>query len=311
MKSSTGFLEFDFKDQLNTFEYIYKELLCKLPKEVWSFGGGTVLSMYYFHHRASFDIDIFINDPQYFTYLSPKFYIEEDDFFQKNFIETANQISLKTKDGIKVDFVLTPSLTKDPFKIIKDNDKEFQIETIEEIIAKKLFYRKKDNKTRDILDIIYAIHNDNLIIKKLIDENIISLDILFDFEKAIQNLDEEEFIKETEKIAFSKDLLDIAYDAKKFLLEYLKKINNLIKLELFINNFNKLENLSLEAKKLKKEYKEIKQELLKMNLPNEIKEKIEKDLIELIDLDDLEKIFKKDKEEKIKNNKFELQRPKP
>ena len=37
----------------------------------WSFGGGTVL-MRRHHHRFSKDIDIFIPDPQYLAYLTPR-----------------------------------------------------------------------------------------------------------------------------------------------------------------------------------------------------------------------------------------------
>lgn len=37
----------------------------------WSFGGGTVL-MRRHRHRVSKDIDIFVPDPQYLGYLSPR-----------------------------------------------------------------------------------------------------------------------------------------------------------------------------------------------------------------------------------------------
>lgn len=39
--------------------------------EDWSFGGGTVL-MRRHHHRFSKDVDIFIPDPQYLNYLTPR-----------------------------------------------------------------------------------------------------------------------------------------------------------------------------------------------------------------------------------------------
>lgn len=37
----------------------------------WTFGGGTAL-MLQINHRESFDIDIFIDDPQVLPYLNPK-----------------------------------------------------------------------------------------------------------------------------------------------------------------------------------------------------------------------------------------------
>lgn len=39
--------------------------------EDWSFGGGTVLMLRH-GHRFSKDIDIFISDPQFLNYLTPR-----------------------------------------------------------------------------------------------------------------------------------------------------------------------------------------------------------------------------------------------
>jgi hypothetical protein len=37
----------------------------------WTFGGGTVLMLRY-RHRRSKDIDIFVPDPQYLGYVTPR-----------------------------------------------------------------------------------------------------------------------------------------------------------------------------------------------------------------------------------------------
>jgi hypothetical protein len=37
----------------------------------WTFGGGTAL-MLQIDHRESFDVDIFLDDPQLLPYLNPK-----------------------------------------------------------------------------------------------------------------------------------------------------------------------------------------------------------------------------------------------
>ena len=42
-----------------------------VPKRIYSVGGGTVLSFFY-NHRVSKDIDIFINDPQFLSSISPR-----------------------------------------------------------------------------------------------------------------------------------------------------------------------------------------------------------------------------------------------
>jgi hypothetical protein len=39
--------------------------------EDWSFGGGTVLMLRH-RHRISKDVDIFVSDPQYLAYLTPR-----------------------------------------------------------------------------------------------------------------------------------------------------------------------------------------------------------------------------------------------
>jgi len=251
MKNLNGFLEFDFKEQKTAFNFVYQNLLKNIPLESWSFGGGTALSMYYFLHRASFDIDIFINDPQYFGYLSPKFYLEEEDFLRKDYIETANQITLRTKNKIKIDFILTPPLSSNSFKQLKDEGKEFQIETVEEIIAKKIFYRKKDNKIRDILDIAYAIYYDNSnILLELINKNILNLDDLYEFEKSLNKLDRRNFLIELEKIKPSKKLNNIVNNVKDIIIDNINNVKKTIKNDLNKNNIKKIKKQQFSRKKI-------------------------------------------------------------
>jgi hypothetical protein len=42
-----------------------------IPVDDWTFGGGTVL-MRRHRHRLSKDVDIFVNDPQFLGYLTPR-----------------------------------------------------------------------------------------------------------------------------------------------------------------------------------------------------------------------------------------------
>ena len=67
-------------DRLNTWEVLFARALALIdsveepagaPLIDWSFGGGTVL-MRRHHHRFSKDIDIFLSDPQWFGYLTPR-----------------------------------------------------------------------------------------------------------------------------------------------------------------------------------------------------------------------------------------------
>ena len=66
-------------ERLNRWEVLFKRALILIdsvrdfgiPVDDWTFGGGTVLMRRY-RHRFSKDIDIFINDPQFLGYLSPR-----------------------------------------------------------------------------------------------------------------------------------------------------------------------------------------------------------------------------------------------
>lgn len=43
-----------------------------IAEPFWTFGGGTVL-MFRYRHRLSKDIDIFVLDPQYLGFVTPRF----------------------------------------------------------------------------------------------------------------------------------------------------------------------------------------------------------------------------------------------
>jgi len=79
--------------------------------EKWSFGGGTVLMRRY-RHRLSKDIDIFVPDPQYLGYLSPRLN-DTVDGLVSNHVEQATFLKLYFKEG-EVDFIVSPPLTKNP-----------------------------------------------------------------------------------------------------------------------------------------------------------------------------------------------------
>ena len=67
------------EDRSRIWESLFKKALAiidsgdpnGLRADKWSFGGGTVLMRRY-RHRVSKDVDIFVPDPQYLGYLSPR-----------------------------------------------------------------------------------------------------------------------------------------------------------------------------------------------------------------------------------------------
>ncbi len=116
----------------------------------WSFGGGTVLMLRH-HHRFSKDIDIFISDPQYLTYLTPRLN-STAEAMTGNYVEQGNFLKLQFKEG-EIDFVASAPLTNDPTKTERLFDRDVQVETSTEIVAKKIWHRGESFKARDILDL--------------------------------------------------------------------------------------------------------------------------------------------------------------
>lgn len=72
------FIHENYVEQIKALELFFKDAFSStIDRNVIKFGGGTALSIYYFQHRLSFDIDLFLTDQQYLSYFSPKHWIEE------------------------------------------------------------------------------------------------------------------------------------------------------------------------------------------------------------------------------------------
>ena len=120
----------------------------------WSFGGGTAM-MIQIGHRESHDIDIFLDDPQLLGFIDPsrsqlRFdtadYLGDGLRFQKFAFENLGEI----------DFIVAGPLTATPFEAREVEGRTVSLETIAEIIAKKVYYRGAEAKPRDIFDIAAA-----------------------------------------------------------------------------------------------------------------------------------------------------------
>lgn len=120
-----------------------------VPKRIYSVGGGTVLSFFY-NHRVSKDIDIFINDPQFLSSISPRLNNNAEEAL--DYDENNNFISLTFPKG-KIDFIVSPSVTK--FNPIQENFLGFDISVDDpvEIVCKKMFFRGEKALPRDIFDL--------------------------------------------------------------------------------------------------------------------------------------------------------------
>lgn len=110
-------------------------------------GGGTRL-MLLLEHRISDDIDLFIRDPQWINYLTPRLNNAFDEQIH-GYDEGSTSIKFKI-DREEIDFIVSASLTG-----VADDaavDIAFALEPVEEILAKKLFYRGWALTPRDLFD---------------------------------------------------------------------------------------------------------------------------------------------------------------
>ena len=122
----------------------------------WSFGGGTAM-MLQIDHRQSDDIDIFLPDPQLLSYLDPKLHDFEFEIMPSDYQGDGSRfLKLAFEDIGEIDFIASPALTKQPTIKMVVEGREVHVESVAEIITKKVFYRGKHIKPRDIFDIAAA-----------------------------------------------------------------------------------------------------------------------------------------------------------
>ena len=128
-----------------------------LSDPFWTFGGGTVLMLRY-HHRKSKDIDIFVPDPQYLGYVTPRL-SELAMEVASDYVEAAGYVKLIRSEG-EIDFVASPNLTQQPFEWWNLLGRDVRVETPAEIMAKKLWHRGDIVTARDIFDLSLVIEKD-------------------------------------------------------------------------------------------------------------------------------------------------------
>jgi len=116
----------------------------------WSFGGGTVL-MRRFRHRVSKDVDIFVPDPQYLGYVSPRLNDTAEALTQK-FLETEMSVKLYFPEG-EIDFIASDPVTKNPYVVERILGREVRVDSTAEIIGKKVRYRGRMLTGRDLFDL--------------------------------------------------------------------------------------------------------------------------------------------------------------
>lgn len=199
MLKNIEFIKKYYINQIETLNCFINDAYPNLPNQDNSkvrFGGGTALAIYYFQHRLSFDVDLFVQDPQIINYLSPKHWLEDSATFgDEAYLDFANHIRvLSSKNKIKLDVLVAQDNLVDC--LIDDSlmlfNKTIYVESIEDIIAKKIIHRRKGNLTRDIIDIGIAIEKNN-IFEKLLKIEAVTKNDISELNNALELLDKNKF----------------------------------------------------------------------------------------------------------------------
>ncbi len=217
-----------FHEQLKAFKLIHQCALSKIPESAWTIGGGTMLALVYFQHRMSYDVDIFVQDPQYFSYLSPKWFIDNQADFAPEYLDQANHIQLTTS-GVKVDILLAPNRTGDKPVIQNVAGVSARVDSIGEITAKKIHYRGVHCRGRDIFDIAVSVSRYPAILAELNRQGAVTLDELFALRCALSKMDAARYREESKIVQPESTWRDICDHAPEIVL---KSIDDLVRIDL-------------------------------------------------------------------------------
>jgi hypothetical protein len=122
----------------------------------WTFGGGTAM-MLQINHRESHDIDIFLPDPQQLPFLDPAKRDFEFDTPPADYRgDGITFLKLAFEGTGEIDFIVAGALTSQPVAQRTIEHETLLLETIPEIIAKKIYHRGFSIRPRDIFDIAAA-----------------------------------------------------------------------------------------------------------------------------------------------------------
>jgi hypothetical protein len=131
----------------------------------WTLGGGTAM-MLQIDHRESHDVDIFLSDPQFLSFLDPQKRDFQFEIWPTAYDgDGASFQKLAFKDVGEIDFIVGHAMTSfPPIQTVIEGEAAL-LETIPEIIVKKIYYRGSSIKPRDIFDIAAAAeqHTDSVI----------------------------------------------------------------------------------------------------------------------------------------------------
>jgi len=103
------------------------------------------------NHRQSKDVDLFVPDPQYLGYFSPRL-TDAAEALTTQYQEAAEFTRLMLPTG-EIDIVVGTPLTDEPWEIVDFDGRPICVETCAEIVAKKMWHRGDQAKARDLFDL--------------------------------------------------------------------------------------------------------------------------------------------------------------
>jgi len=147
MLENIEFIKKHYINQIETLNDFIKDAYPNLPNQDSSqirFGGGTALAIYYFQHRLSFDVDLFVQDPQIINYLSPKHWLEDSSTFgDEMYVDFVKLLKIEaiTKQDINELNHALDTLDKDKYdyelEVVKPFEKYIKIAQNAPIIIQK------------------------------------------------------------------------------------------------------------------------------------------------------------------------------
>ena len=229
------------KEMLLASSYLLKE---KGLYEVSALGGGTALAAHYWDHRYSTDIDIFVHsNDDIATLLNPNKWnstfkaMMNDLGYTGDYKINPIYTEFVIKDDFKMQFLSVIDKTDNPYNKIKLWGIDTQIESIEEIITKKIYFRADKGNARDLFDIALAIHKDPSILNKtLLQLN--KINNLYDVIYSIKNnpLLKTEYLTEISLMNPHTEYNDIALNTIEYLETFLESYCGAVKIGMTLDN---------------------------------------------------------------------------
>lgn len=130
----------------------------------WTLGGGTAM-MLQINHRESRDIDVFLPDAQLLPFLDPQMHDFDFEIPPADSAGDGVRFLKLVFDAGEIDFIVSQALTSSPATQATVEGEAVLLETIPEIITKKICHRGASIMPRDIFDIAAAskAHSDAIV----------------------------------------------------------------------------------------------------------------------------------------------------